>query len=201
MNDPVFGEAYTTYQLERSGLRRWIRRQTYFRNMLRFVQGPTLDFGCGVGEFLALLPAGSVGYEINEATVRYCRSRGLTVQLYDPDRDAYQLSDRQPGQFQTLVVAHVLEHLPDAHTVIRQLLATADRLRLRRVLFVVPGEKGYQHDKTHRTFIDPAYFRQHGLEQVGPYRIVHQRYFPVPAQWFSRFFTHNELVTVYERMP
>lgn len=199
MPEKLYAEDYTAYQLERSAFRRWIRNNLYIRNMVRFATGPTIDFGCGVGEVLERLPTGSVGLEVNEVTVAYCRSRGLDVRFYDPETDDYQLGDFVPGRYKSLLMAHVLEHLTDSHEVIRKLLGAGGRLGLERLIFVVPGVKGFQHDATHQTFLDKAYFGQHNLYQTNGYRVIHQAYFPVNSRWFSSLFTHNELVTVYER--
>jgi SAM-dependent methyltransferase len=200
MSEKLYAEEYTTYQLERSSFRRWVRNNLYFKNILRFVTGPTIDFGCGVGELLELLPKGSVGLEVNDSAVAYCRSRGLDVRLYDPELDAYQLNQLPANTFSTLVMAHVLEHLTESNEVIKQLLATGQRLGLERLIFVVPGVKGFKHDATHQTFLDPAYFKTHKIIDTQGYRIMHQAYFPVNSQAFSGLFTHNELVTVYERI-
>ncbi len=200
MSEKLYAEEYTTYQLERSGFRRWVRNNLYFKNLLRFTTGPTIDFGCGVGELLDLLPAGSVGLEINESAVNYCLGRGLDVRLYDPETDNYRLAELPANTFTSLVMAHVLEHLTDSHEVIQQLLATGQRLGLERLIFVVPGVKGFKHDATHQTFLDPEYFKTHKITSAQGYRISHQAYFPVNSQAFSGIFTHNELVTVYERV-
>lgn len=199
MSEKLYAEEYTAYQLERNSFRRWVRNNLYFKNILRFVSGPTIDFGCGIGELLELLPTNSVGLEINDSAVRYCQSRGLDVRLYSPEADDYELYGLEPGRYQTLVMAHVLEHLTDSHDVIRKLLTTGHRLGLKRLIFIVPGVKGFQHDATHQTFLDPAYFKTHSLQTTNGYRIIRQAYFPINSKWFSGLFTHNELVTVYER--
>lgn len=200
MSEKLYAEEYTTYQLERNDFRRWVRNNLYFKNILNFVTSPTIDFGCGVGELLELLPAGSIGLEINQSAVDYCRSRGLDVRLYEPDTDVYQLAELPANTFKSLVMAHVLEHLTDSHEVIQQLLTTGNRLGLDRLIFVVPGVKGFKHDATHQTFLDPAYFKTHKITSAQGYQIIHQAYFPVNSQRFSSLFTHNELVTVYERI-
>ncbi|QJW91710.1 methyltransferase domain-containing protein [Spirosoma taeanense] len=199
MSENLYTEEYTAYQLERSAFRQWVRNNLYIKNMIRFTTGPTIDFGCGVGEVLEQLPAGSLGLEINETTVAYCQSRGLNVRLYDPEADDYQFRGLIPGQFKSLLMAHVLEHLTNPQEVIRKLLTTGERLGIDRFIFVVPGVKGFRHDATHRTFLDRDFFVKHGLTTYGSYHLIHQKYFPLNSKAFSRYFTHNELVSVYER--
>ena len=80
--DNEFDQRYTDYQSERSALRKQVRR-IYLRSAASQLHGPVLDFGCGVGELLEKLPAGSLGLEYNLATVAHCRGKGLEVEAYD----------------------------------------------------------------------------------------------------------------------
>ena len=187
MGNQIYSDEYTDYQLDRGGLRRYIRNKLYFANILRFVNGPTIDFGCGVGELLQLLPKGSIGLEVNESAVTYCNKQSLDVRLYEPEQDDYRLDNLPSGIFSSLVMAHVLEHLTDSHEVISKLLATGRRLGLKRLIFVVPGVKGFKHDTTHQTFLDPAYFKTNNITATQDYRIMHQAYFPVNCRCFPAF--------------
>lgn len=193
-----FDEQYTRYQADRGVLRRMVR-SVYLRHTLKRVQGRTIDFGCGIGELLALLPSGSAGYEVNEASVQYCRRSGLDVRLYRPDVDGYRLNDCQAGQFETFVMMHVLEHLQDAPAVLRTLARSCSRLGISRMILVVPGRKGFLHDPTHATFINRAFLAEHGLANLEGYRIVETTYFPIPREWGGEGFTHNEMMVVYDR--
>lgn len=195
-----FDESYLNYQLQRSGFRKLIRK-LYLWNLRRHCLGPTLDFGCGVGELLSILPAGSLGAEVNAASVRFCRARGLNVRLYEPESDRYELRDFEGLGLATLVMAHVLEHLSDSAQVLRTLLNSCARLGIKRAVFVVPGVKGFRHDKTHRTFVCEEFIDANSLRRIGPWRMIHLSHFPVNAAWFGKFFTHNELIFIYEQQP
>ncbi|MEO8407474.1 MAG: hypothetical protein ABI476_03505, partial [Oxalobacteraceae bacterium] len=61
----------------------------YLKNILRDVVGKTIDFGCGAGQLLTGLPAGSVGLEVNPHLVDALRKAGLNAQRYDPEDDFY----------------------------------------------------------------------------------------------------------------
>lgn len=195
----TYDKDYTEYQHNRSWLRKRIRR-IYLRHVLLYVKGKTIDLGCGVGELLTMLPSGSVGFEINEATVRYCRGMGLPVTLYDPFSDGYRFSGVSAGAFTTVVMAHVLEHLDDSAIVLRTILQSCFRLGIERVIIIVPGPKGFRYDKTHRTFINRQFFTDHVLDEVAGYRITTANHFPLPFHWVGNFFAHNELTVVYERI-
>lgn len=185
-----FDADYTRYQTDRSALRKFVRR-AYLRRAAAQVDGPTLDFGCGVGELLGHLPAGSRGVEYNRATVEYCRAKGLQVDFYDGFHDGWSLSlfDGSEG-FRTMVVSHVLEHLDAPLDVLRSLLAAARRLRIDRVLVIVPGRAGFRIDPTHRVFVDEAMLRQ--AEGAG-WRVAERFHFPFPVARAGDVFVYNEL--------
>jgi SAM-dependent methyltransferase len=193
-----FDETYTRYQADRSAFRKKVRT-IFLRRLLARARGRTIDFGCGVGELLALLPAGSVGYEVNEATVRHCRERGLDVRPYRPDKDRYELDDCPPGEFGTFIVAHVIEHLDRPQDVLRAIARSCSRLGIGRLIVVVPGPRGFRHDSTHATFVDRGFLDRYGLAEIGGYRIVEETYFPIPWPWGGRVFTYNEMMVVYEQ--
>lgn len=193
-----YDQGYTRYQVQRSRLRKFIRG-FYLRHTLRSVKGKAVDFGCGIGELLNLLPAGSMGFEINEATVRFCKQHGLPAAPYDPGADGYRFSELPAGVFTTFVTAHVLEHLDDPAGVLKTVLESCSRLEIDRIIIVVPGRKGFRFDKTHRTFIDEKFFETNQLQEVHGYRIMDSDYFPLPFSWAGIFFTYNELTVIYDR--
>lgn len=167
--------------------------------MLRFAKGKVLDLGCGLGEFLSQSPTGSLGLEINTETVAFCQASGLNVNYYDVKTDDYAFNGIPANVYSTFVMSHVLEHLPNPDEVIQKNIAACNRLNIETLIFVVPGVKGFQSDKTHLTFIDKEFFSKHNLRQIDGYSIIHQKYYPLNAKWFSKYFTHNELMTVYRR--
>jgi SAM-dependent methyltransferase len=193
-----YNREYTQYQLERSWLRKVIRR-SYMNHTAAFVRGRAIDFGCGIGDLLKMLPPGSLGLEINKATVDYCRGIGLNVSIYDLAHDDYQFNDLKPGFYNTFIVSHVLEHLDNADNVFRQMASSCLRLGIQRIILVVPGQKGFAYDKTHRTFIDKGYLHRNNLQNVLGYSISITKHYPFNASWAGKYFTHNELLVVYDK--
>jgi SAM-dependent methyltransferase len=185
-----FDDAYTRYQSERSALRKFVRK-LYLKRAAAQLQGKTLDFGCGVGELLQWLPAGSRGVEYNRATVDHCRARGLDVQFYDGTTDGWSLSMFGPGDgFRSMVVSHVLEHLDEPRDVLRRLLDTAVRLGMRDVLVIVPGRAGFRIDPTHRVLVDEAMIRD---AVTAPWRVEKAFRFPFDWERVGDVFVYNEL--------
>lgn len=195
-----FGSDYTAYQVNRSWIRRKLR--TIFLNRAASLcEGRALDFGCGIGELLRMLGKGSVGLEVNPHTVEYCRNAGLPVTLYEPEKDAYTLDCVAAGQFDTLIVSHVLEHLDRPDLILRTLFASARRIGVRRVVVIVPGPAGYASDRTHKTFIDRSYLDARVMAGLDGIHLAKLQYFPFPHKIFGELFKYNEMIAVFNLRP
>lgn len=193
-----YSASYLRRQLQRGSLRRAVR-SLYLRHQASLAVGAALDMGCGPGQLLSRLPTGSKGLEVNRAAVQHAREKGLDVDAYDPDTDRYQLRSVSAGRFGTLIMSHVLEHLAAPEEAIRGLAASALRLGMRRLVFIVPGLKGYRSDDTHLTFIDLAYLRERHLLELEGWVCSGWHYFPINVRWIGRYFTHHELTVIYDR--
>ena len=194
-----FDSCYTQYQLDRSPVRKWVR-QVYLKRAASMVNGPTLDFGCGIGELLRRLPTGSKGLEYNTATVEHCRSQGIDVSAYDGFADDWSLSVLPPGLiFRSMVISHVLEHLQEPLEIFGKLLRAAARVGVERVLVIVPGKAGFRIDPTHRTFVDRPMLVDSAVLAGTEFRHVRNQYFPGNVRLIGDWFPHHELQMIYER--
>ena len=196
--EALYQEEYFEYLYQRNSFRKFIR-QFYLKNIARFCIGKTIDFGCGIGNLLHYLPQGSMGLEINPVAVAYCQQHEIPVSLYHPSEDQYNLSSIEPGVFKSFTMNHVLEHLDESYQTIEKLFETCHRLEIERIVFTVPGKKGFDSDKTHMTFIDRSYFEKHGLFADPRYRLRKSYYFPFNTSFMSRFFVHNELRLIFDK--
>jgi hypothetical protein len=196
----LYGDGYTRYQLERNAVRKLVRR-IYLRSAAAALRGPTVDFGCGIGELLERLPSGSVGLEINPISVAYCASQGLTAFLYDGECDDWSLGvlDRRHG-LESLVISHVLEHLTQPMQKLSALLRACNRLGISQVLVIVPGRRGYESDDTHRTYIDFAMLSDPSVVTGTDFTFASGRYFPGNIRVLGDFFSHHELQVSFRRM-
>ena len=197
-----FDQQYAREQLRRARhpLRRLVKKY-YLRNTLKDISGATIDFGCGAGQLLECLPPGSVGLEVNPYLIRELTDRGLDVRFYDGTRDDFELLLFEPGRFSTLVMSHVLEHFPNASEVLRKLLRSCRRLRVQRVVIVVPGKRGFRADATHKTMVDRRLLDAQGLMACEGYRLGKASYFPMDVELIGDYFAFHELKVIYERIP
>lgn len=171
---------------------RWKRvldvQRPYRWNLRRLVEGPVLDVGCGIGRNLVALPGPAVGVDHNADSVDVARKRGceaFTVEQFRASEHA------RPGAFGTLLLAHVVEHLPhaDAVELVRGYLPHLAPRGL--LLLICPQERGYTTDATHVEFADFGALRDL-CRQVGatPERELS---FPFP-RLAGKLFPYNEFV-------
>lgn len=193
----MFDSDYLEYQLNRNPIRKFIRH-FYLNNVLKYVLGKTVDLGCGAGELLGKLPTGSIGLEINPAAVKHCCNNGLEAILYNPEQDNYSFSEIPEGEFNTLIFSHVLEHLDHPENVLKKILQSCERLKLKRVIIIVPGLKGFKYDSTHKNYINRAYLQEHQLEKIGNFTVTQLQYFPFNHEIVGTWFTHNEMMVIYD---
>ncbi|GAA1872606.1 hypothetical protein GCM10009836_61920 [Pseudonocardia ailaonensis] len=162
----------------------------YRRNIRRLDLGRTLDVGCGLGRNLAHLGGNGVGVDHNEASVAIARERGFEAYTAD---EFFAGPVSQPGSFDSLLAAHVVEHLPESDAI--GLLKTY--LPMVRpggkVVLITPQERGYATDATHVRFC--GFPEVASLCEQAALRVVRQYSFPFPRA-AGRIFPYNEFVTL-----
>ncbi|MFB7468019.1 class I SAM-dependent methyltransferase [Streptomyces sp. NPDC056224] len=178
-------------RLEHSGLKRLLPTQAPYRwNLRRLRLGRVLDIGCGLGRNLLNCGPDSVGVDHNPHSVQTCRERGLTA--YTPDGLA-AAPDCGPGSFDSLLAAHVLEHV-DEETASELL---AQYLPLVKpggsVVLITPQEVGFRSDATHIRWVAFDELRGHAARAGVAVRRTYSFPFPRPL---GKVFPYNEFVLV-----
>jgi 2-polyprenyl-3-methyl-5-hydroxy-6-metoxy-1,4-benzoquinol methylase len=176
---------------------RWKRivdvQRPYRRHLRRLRLGDTLDVGCGIGRNLETLGPGSVGIDHNADSVALCRARGLrayTSDEFEGSEDAVQ------GRFDSLLFAHVLEHM-DRETSVALVRTHLGRLVSNgRVVVITPQERGFRSDPTHVEFLDFDAVRE--IAAATGVDVERSYSFPFPRA-AGRVFTYNEFVVIARR--
>jgi SAM-dependent methyltransferase len=190
------GDAYTR-RLETLGDVGWKRffdvQAPYRWNIRRLELGFTLDVGCGIGRNLLHLGGHGVGVDHNADSVAVARQRGCTALT----SEAFAQSEyARPLQFDSLLVAHVVEHmgLNRACELVEHHLGFVRAGG--RVVLIAPQEAGYRSDDTHVEFMD---FEK--LESIlSRSGVTHERSYSFPfPRIVGRIFLHNEFVVVGRR--
>ena len=188
------GEEYAKrlIRLQTARWKRWLDVQALHRwNLRRLDPGFTLDIGCGIGRNLLHLLGHSVGVDINEHCVRAARERGLTA--FTPSEFLRSADYNRPGRFDTILLAHVAEHMTEDQ-VVALLLEYEALLRSEgKLILITPQEAGFRSDPTHVELMDFARLARIS-DRLGfqPERAFS---FPFP-RWAGRLFTYNEFVVV-----
>jgi SAM-dependent methyltransferase len=179
-------------RLQTAPWKQWLDVQAPFRwNLRRLDPGFYLDIGCGIGRNLLHLPAQGVGVDTNEHCVQAARARGLIAFTPAEFRDSAEYN--QPGRFDSILLAHVAEHMTEDQVV--ALLREYEPL-LRpsgKLILISPQEAGFRSDATHVQLMDFARLTRiaHRLQFAAEWAFS----FPFP-RWAGRLFTYNEFVVV-----
>lgn len=186
-------DAEYTRRLQQLSERRWKRvvPNPYRWKVRRLATGRVLDVGCGIGRCLDFLRPRGVGVDPNESAIAVCREKGH--EAYTPADFAATHAEADQRRFDTLLCAHVLEHL-DEPTGVELLRSYLPHVRAGgRVVLITPQERGQRSDATHVRFMDEAALRS--LVQQSGLDVERMSSFPLPRP-FGRWFIYNETITI-----
>jgi SAM-dependent methyltransferase len=189
--DPAYATRLAASVAPRHGWRKLLDPQRPYRwNIRRLGLGRVLDIGCGVGRNLAHLDGNGVGLDHNVESVRIARGRGLTAYV---SADFAGSPDDRPGSFDSLLFAHVLEHMTPVEAAELVRSYTPYLRNGGQVAVICPQERGQASDATHVTFLDAAAITSLLLD--AGVTVERTASFPLPRV-AGRVFTHNETVVV-----
>lgn len=165
----------------------------YRWNLKRLKLGYVLDVGCGIGRNLKNLDGQGLGVDHNPNSVALCRQRGLRAMTTE---EFLASPEAQPGRFDSILAAHVLEHLQqaDQRALVRDYLPYLKSGG--RLVLITPQEVGYASDASHVQFVTNTELRALAAE-LG--LVVERDYsFPFPRA-VGKLFIYNEFVVVLRK--
>lgn len=136
------------------------------------------------------LDGNGVGVDTSQASVDVAANRGCVAYTVEDFADS---GDAVAGGFESLLLAHVLEHMPlsEASDLVQEYLPYVTPGG--QVIVIVPQEAGYATDDTHINFLDSRdvtdLMKGCGLVEIRDYS------FPFPRR-LGKVFRYNETVVV-----
>ncbi|MGN7787492.1 class I SAM-dependent methyltransferase [Niabella sp. 22666] len=191
--NPTDKENYTNSLITRQS--KWWKKllnvqYPYKKNINSLQPGFVLDIGCGVGRNLLHLGGNGVGIDHNPTSVEICTTQGLRAYT---NADFEQTPYNKPGTFDSILLAHVAEHMTQKNTL--DLLAQYQHLLKSRgkIIVITPQEAGFKSDDTHVEFMD--FEKVKSVFEGLQYHTLKQYSFPFP-RFVGRFFKYNEFVSI-----
>ncbi len=190
---PTADLAYTQ-RLQKLQNKRWKQiidpQIPYAWNTRRICRGRVLEVGCGTGRNLKNLKGAAVGIDHNANSVAAAKEQGFEAYL---PADFSESDVACKNSFDTLLVAHVLEHVTTNEG--DELLQTYSKyLRSNGLIVLIcPQERGFDSDDTHIRWVDVEIMCTH-LKKLGAV-IKSVESFPFPRS-VGKFFIYNESVVI-----
>ena len=184
-------EQYWAYLISRSRLGGIYRKYWLYPKLAKHLVGRALDIGCGIGDMLRFR-AKTVGVDVNEKAVDYCKSLGLDVHLMRPDELPFPSES-----FDSALLDNVLEHVEEPAFLLEEVCRV---MKFGGCLLVgVPGILGWKIDDDHKVFYDETSL----VKCVEAYRFIHVKTFYQPlwkSDWLSRSLRQYCVYAVFRRV-
>jgi SAM-dependent methyltransferase len=180
---------YYEYLQTRSKLSKVYRKYFLYRKIKNCLNGLVLDVGCGIGDFLLSRPD-TIGIDINEKTIEYCKSLGLNATYINSEK--YPFND---SYFDGVVLDNVIEHLNDPTSVlaeIKRVLKPSGNL-----IIGIPGIKGYKSDPDHKIF-----YNENLLETLlmNDYKLIKVIHMPlIKSEWLSNKLSQYAIYAIFTK--
>ena len=160
----------------------------YSIHIKRVCKGNVLDIGCGIGRNLEYLGNRSWGVDHNQESVNFAKDRGFQA-IHTSEMSSFL----QEKQFDTFLLAHVLEHMKDSESIklIKEYLPLLKPQGV--VVAVCPQERGFKSDPSHVNFVKFTEIENilsaAGLQSIKKYS------FPLP-RFMGKYWVYNEFIVV-----
>ena len=181
---------YFEYLRRRSRFGLIYRKYWLYPRLNRYLNGKTLDVGCGIGDLLAFRE-NTVGVDINIKMVEWCCSQGYVAEIMEVDKLPF--SD---GNYDSIVMDNVLEHIEKPEFI----LTEVHRVLVNGGVFLlgVPGSLGYTKDSDHKVF----YSKDKLVETICKFGFIEKKIFAMPLnlKWLDKRLSQYSLYGVFCRI-
>jgi len=182
-------DTYFQYLKTRSRVALLYRRFWLYPRLSAQLRGTVLDIGCGIGDMLSSR-RNTVGVDVNQRLVEYCRGRGLEAYLMKPDELPFE-----SNRFDGVILDNVLEHVVDPGPL---LVEVSRVLRPRgRVVVGVPGTYGYTLDPDHKHFYSEADL--HARMNEAGFSTIRTLYAPFRNDFFDARLASYSIYGIYSK--
>jgi len=173
-------QEYFEYLKKRSFLGFIYRQYFLYPKISNYLQGKTLDIGCGIGDFLSYRN-NTIGVDINKETVNWCRDKGLEAFIMNEDKIPFE-----DNTFDSVIMDNVLEHISEPKPLMEEIIRVMKKNG--KLMIGVPGEVGYSVDDDHKVF----YTRESLKKLLGEYEFKEEVFFETPSKFkaFKRMRQH-----------
>lgn len=193
MNKDTKGSSYTEQLIKEQRKKiksklKWMN--PYALHVKKVCVGRVLDVGCGIGRNLEYLGNRAVGVDHNKDSIIFAQSRGFNAVTTEELDKKYE-----KNSFDTLLMAHLLEHMPQKEG---KELVSHYKQYLKpggRVVVICPQEMGFKHDDTHVEFLDfksiESILNSNDISRIKKYSFPFFRF-------MGKFYVFNEFVFIGE---
>ena len=180
--------AYHNYLKQITLKGRLYRRFFLYPKFNKFFKGKLLDIGCGLGNLLKFYD-NSVGVDINEYNINYCKKNNLQVFKIENDHLPFLDND-----FDSVIMDNVLEHIESPDKLIIQIKKILSKDGI--LIIGVPGIKGFKKDPDHKTFYDIRLLENY----LAKFDFYCSKYFYAPFnfEYFSKYLNQHCLYAIFK---
>ena len=157
---------------------------------------PIWDLGCGMGEFLSFCKKKhriAKGIDSNQNFVLACKGREFSAEI----DDVCQLKTIPENSVENALIDNVLEHLTETEINlffdVFEKKASNDGV----LVCIVPGEKGFEKDPTHKTFVNKKLLLS--ILKNKKFKIITKYCHPFPVNFVNRFLYLNMQVFIIQK--
>ena len=160
---------YSNYLMSRSWTGIFYRYFFIYPFFLKYLGNNSLDYGCGIGDFLLfakLFNKNTEGTDINDYNVKICKQRKLIANVLDNKF----VTKNKKNPYDSIILDNVIEHIKDPTNTIKYLNILLKHHGF--LLIGIPvGEAGYKADPDHKIYYSEdsldKLFKKNGFKKIN----------------------------------